>query len=246
MTTTDDVRADRNDRPHGRRTAPGEPAGGRQPDDDDGLARHQEDEAQPRAVLRRARAAAAVHRDVRLHLRRRGQRQRRQLPAGADPRDPGADDPDGLHRDRRAAARGHGQGRLRTLQGTADRSGGTSGRPHGRRPAPLHDRVRADLRHGHRDGLPARRRRLRRRHRDPADDHHRLVDGVDLHLRRDHRQERPVGAGHLDDDHVPADVPVQRLRPGRHPPRLVADVRPDQPGLARGHGRPRPRQRRAR
>ena len=42
---------------------------------------------------------------------------------------------------------------------------------------------------------------------------------LDLHLRRDHRQERPVGAGHLDDDHVPADVPVQRLRPGRHAPR---------------------------
>ena len=28
--------------------------------------------------------------------------------------------------------------------------------------------------------------------------------------------QRPGGAGHLADDHVPADVPVQRVRPGRH------------------------------
>ncbi len=39
-------------------------------------------------------------------------------------------------------------------------------------------------------------------------------------------------AGHLDDDHVPADVPVQRVRPGRHAAGLAAGVREDQPGLA--------------
>ena len=44
----------------------------------------------------------------------------------------------------------------------------------------------------------------------------RLVAGLDLHLRRDHRPQRPGGAGHLDDDHVPADVPVQRLRARGH------------------------------
>ena len=55
------------------------------------------------------------------------------------------------------------------------------------------------------------------RHR--ADGHRRLVAGLDLHLARHRRPQRPGGAGHLDDDHVPADVPVQRVRPGGHPAR---------------------------
>ena len=52
-----------------------------------------------------------------------------------------------------------------------------------------------------------------------ADDHRRLVARLDLHLPRHHRPQRPGGAGHLDDGDVPADVPVQRVRPGRHPAR---------------------------
>ena len=55
-----------------------------------------------------------------------------------------------------------------------------------------------------------------------ADGHRRLVAGLDLHLARHHGAQRPGRAGHLDDDHVPADVPVQRVRPGRDAARLAA------------------------
>ena len=54
-----------------------------------------------------------------------------------------------------------------------------------------------------------------------ADHHRRLVAGLDLHLARHRGPQRPGGAGHLDDDHVPADLPVQRLRAGRHPAGLA-------------------------
>ena len=54
-----------------------------------------------------------------------------------------------------------------------------------------------------------------RRHR--AGDHRRLVAGLGVHLVRHRRQERPGGAGLLPDGDVPADLPVQRLRPGRAP-----------------------------
>ena len=47
----------------------------------------------------------------------------------------------------------------------------------------------------------------------------------------------PQRAGHLDDDPVPADVPVQRVRAGRHAAGLAAGVREGQPGLARRHRR---------
>ncbi len=47
-----------------------------------------------------------------------------------------------------------------------------------------------------------------------AGDLHRLGDGLDLHLDRHDRPQRPQRAGHLDDDPVPADVPVQRVRAG--------------------------------
>ncbi len=53
------------------------------------------------------------------------------------------------------------------------------------------------------------------------DDHRGLVAGLDLHLARHGGSQRPGRAGHLDDDHVPADLPVQRLRPGRHPAGLA-------------------------
>ena len=65
---------------------------------------------------------------------------------------------------------------------------------------------------GLRDGLPARRRLPRRARRLAADDRRRLVAGLDLHLVRHRRPQRPGGAGHLDDGDVPADLPVQRLR----------------------------------
>ena len=58
--------------------------------------------------------------------------------------------------------------------------------------------------------------------RDRARDLHRLVDGLDLHLDRHDRPQRPQRPGHLDDDPVPADVPVQRVRAGRHAARLAA------------------------
>ena len=147
------------DRPGRHRAAPGQPRRRVQPDDDDGLAGDDEDAAQPGAVLRRDRAAAAVHGDVRLHLRRRHLRRRGELPAAADPRDPGADHADGVHRDRHPAARGHGQGRLRTVQGAADRADRAAGGADGGRPAALHDRDRADVRDRDRDGLPPRWRR---------------------------------------------------------------------------------------
>ena len=47
-----------------------------------------------------------------------------------------------------AAARGHGEGRLRPVQVAADRPDRAAGRPDGRRPAALRDRGDADLRHG--------------------------------------------------------------------------------------------------
>ena len=43
----------------------------------------------------------------------------------------------------------------------------------------------------------------------------------------------PGRAGHVDDDHVPADVPVQRVRPRGHAAGLAAGVRAGEPGLAR-------------
>ena len=72
----------------------------------------------------------------------------------------------------------------------------------------------------------------RRARRLDDDDHRRLVAGLDLHLPRHQGAQRPGRAGHLDDDHVPADVPVERVRPRGDAPRLAADVREPQPGLA--------------
>ena len=96
---------------------PRQPARDRRPDHDPGLARHDEDAPQLRAALRRDHPAAAVHRDVRRHLRRRRLGQREQLPPGDHPRPGRADGDDRLRRDRCPAPRGHGQGRLRPLQG---------------------------------------------------------------------------------------------------------------------------------
>ena len=93
----------------------------RQPEPRHGLAGDEEDAPQPGAVLRRHDPAAAVHRDVRLHLRRRDLRQRRGLPADHHPRHPRPDRADRLHGDRHPAPRGHGQGRLRPVQVAADR-----------------------------------------------------------------------------------------------------------------------------
>ncbi len=147
---------------------PRQPGRHGQPDDDDGLARDAEDAPQLRAVLRRDHPAAAVHRDVRLHLRRRGLRRRGLLPADPDPRADRPDRPHGLRRHRRPAPRGHGQGRLRPVPGAADRPDRAAGRPDGRRHAPLRDRRDPDLRDRHRHGLPPRRRRPRRVRRDRA------------------------------------------------------------------------------
>ena len=44
--------------------------------------------------------------------------------------------------------------------------------------------------------------------------------------------QRPDRAGFLDDDPVPADVPIQRVRAGRHDAGLVGDVRERKPGVA--------------
>ena len=52
----------------------------------------------------------------------------------------------------------------------------------------------------------------RRARRDRAGGVHRLGDRLDLHLHRHDRPQRPDRAGDLDDDPVPADVPVQRVR----------------------------------
>ena len=83
---------------------------------------------------------------------------------------------------------------------------------------PLRDRGEAHLRDRHRHGLPPRRRLRRSVRRRRAGDHRRLVAGLGVHLVRHRRQERPGGAGLLTDGDVPADLPVQRLRPGQHPP----------------------------
>ena len=109
--------------------------------------------------------AAAVHRDVRLHLRRRDLRQRRRLPADHHPRHPRPDRAHRLHGDRHPAARGHGQGRLRPVQVAADRPDRAAGRPGARRPAALRHRRHADHPDRHADGLPPRRRRARRARR---------------------------------------------------------------------------------
>ncbi len=199
----------------------GRPWRHRQPEPRDGLAGHQEDAPQPGAVLRRHDPAAAVHGDVRLHLRRRDLRQRRGLPADHHPRHPRPDRADRVHGDRHPAPRGHGQGRLRPVQVAADRADRPAGRPGDRGPAPLRHRGHAHDPHRHRDGLPAGRRRRRRLRRLVADDHRRLVAGLDLHLPRHDGPQRPGRPGHLDDDHVPADVPVERVRPGRDPAGLA-------------------------
>ena len=60
---------------------------------------------------------------------------------------------------------------------------------------------------------------------DPARRHRGLVAGLDLHLVRHRGEERPVRAGLLPDGDVPADVPVQRVRAGRHPAGVAGDVR---------------------
>ena len=57
---------------------------------------------------------------------------------------------------------------------------------------------------------------------DPAHDRRRLVAGLGVHLGRHDGPQRAKRPGHLDDDHVPADVPVERVRPGRHAARLAA------------------------
>ena len=69
--------------------------------------------------------------------------------------------------------------------------------PDGRRHAALPDRQHPDLRHRDRPRLPARRRRPGRGRRDPARRHRRLVAGLDLHLVRHRRAQRPGRAGHL-------------------------------------------------
>ena len=95
-------------------------------------------------------------------------------------------------------------------------------------------------------GYRPQRRGARRAGGDPAGDLHRLGDRVDLHLGRHDRPQRPQRPGDLDDDPVPADVPVERVRPGRHAAVRAADVREHQPGLPPGLRDARPRQRRRR
>ena len=133
-----------------------------QPDALDGLAGAEEDAPQPGAVLRRHAAAAAVHGDVRLHLRRGDLRQRLELPSAADPRHRRPDGPDHVHVHRRAAARGHGQGRLRSLQVAAHRPDRAAGWPDDRGPGALSHRRQPDLRDGYDHRIPSRRRRTRR------------------------------------------------------------------------------------
>ena len=49
--------------------------------------------------------------------------------------------------------------------------------------------------------------------------------GLDLRLVRHHRPQRAGRAGHLADGHVPADVPLQRVRADRHHAGLAPDLR---------------------
>lgn len=68
---------------------------------------------------------------------------------------------------------------------------------------------------------------------------HRMVPVLGIRLHRHHRAIGPGSAGHLDDDPLPPDVPVQRLRPRRVHARLAAVVRrhqPDLPCRVRGQG----------
>ena len=167
------------------------------------------------------------------------------LPAGDHPRPGRPDRAHRLRRHRRPAPRGHGQGRLRPVQGAADRADRAAGRADGRRHAALRDRQHADLRAPGSCSATA-----------PAaassawsaaillGDHRRLVAGLDLHLVRHRRPQRPGRAGHLADGDVPADLPVQRVRADRHDARLAAGLRRRQPGLPHHLGDPRPGQRR--
>ena len=140
------------------------------------------------------------------------------LPADHHPGHPRPDRADRLHGDRHPAPRGHGQGRLRPVQVAADRADRAAGRPGDRRPAALRDRVDPDDPHrasrwatapaaGSPACSPAGCSRSSRAGRWPGSSPGSAPIGP----------QRPGGAGHLDDDHVPADLPVQRVRPGRHP-----------------------------
>ena len=157
------------------------------------------------------------------------------LPADHHPRHPRPDRADRLHGDRRPAPRGHGQGRLRPVQVAADRPD---------RPAGRADAIADLLRYAHRghadDRSPASLMGYRpgggARRRSSAAWLLTIIAGWSLAWiftwLGTIGPQRPGGPGHLDDDHVPADLPVQRVRPGRHPARLAAGLRERQPGLA--------------
>ncbi len=97
--------------------------------------------------------------------------------------------------------------------------------PDAGRPAALRDRVHAHHPGRRADGLPPRRRRPRRARRrgcsrsSPAGRWPGSSPGWAP------SPAAPRRAGHLDDDHVPADLPVQRVRPRGHPARLAPDLR---------------------
>ena len=105
-----------------------------------GVAGAAQDAAQPGAVLRRHVTTPAVHRDVHLHLRWRRRRQRAELSADHHSRHSRADDADRVYGDWHPAARGHGQGRLRSLQIAADRAHRAARGPGHRGPAALRGR----------------------------------------------------------------------------------------------------------
>ena len=150
-----------------------------------------------------------------------------ELPAAAS--SPGIVAPDRAHHvhgHRRAAARGHGQGRLRPVQGAADRPDRAAGRSDGRRPGALPDRRRPDVRH--RASLIGYR---------PGGGVLGVLGAILLAVFTGWSlawiftwfgtvaRSAQARAGDLDDGPVPADVPVQRVRPGQDAAGLPADVR---------------------
>ena len=189
----------------------------------DGLSRAAQDQAHPGAAVRRDAAADHLHRDVHLHLRRGDRRRRAELPAHHHPGHPRADRHHDLRRHRRAAAGGHGQGRVRPVQ-VAARSPASHRSPARCSPTPCATRSPRPSRFamgfimGYRPeggvgGVLVAR---------PARDRLLLGHQLDLRVLRRDRPHRLERAGHLDARAVPAHVPVERLRSGRHHAGLAA------------------------
>ena len=195
----------------------------------------------------RARAAAGrdghadhVHADVHLPLRWRDRRLHRGVPRLPRARHPGADDP--VHHGLlgRGAEHGHDQGRGRPVPLAADLARRPAGGRAARRQRPLRAVGPRDRGARPDPGLPPRRRRGRGGRRDGARDRVRLRHVVDLHQPRPgaaHAQRRAQRRVH---GRLPADLHVQHLRRGGHPPAGPQGGRGGQPDLDPDHRHARP------